>query len=88
MPIDDFLAHNQGLLDVKINDTNMFFLCNGNELKIFDLATLTAVKVIQTKTNQIQLVYSPFTSSSIIIYCLISLIQLLSIMTREAILKN
>jgi hypothetical protein len=60
-----FLTHDETLLDVKLNETHIFFLCSTNKLKIFDLRTLVIVKEITVKADQIELVSS--LSSSIIV---------------------
>jgi hypothetical protein len=53
-------------VDVKINETNIFFLCNTNKLKIFDLRTLVIVKEIIVKADQIELVTNSVSNSIIV----------------------
>jgi hypothetical protein len=65
--LEDILTSDEIIVDVKINEASILFLCNTNELMIFDLAKLATVKVIQTRADQIQLVFSKFTSSSMIV---------------------
>jgi hypothetical protein len=52
---DRFLSRNEGVVDLKMNDSYAFFLCNTKKLKIFDLKALALVKVIETNADQIQM---------------------------------
>jgi hypothetical protein len=58
LPLKDILEGDETIADVKINETNIFFLCSTNKLKIVDLRTLATVKVIEVKANQIELLPS------------------------------
>jgi hypothetical protein len=54
-PIESILASNDELImDLKMNDSLLFVLCDTRNLRIFDLPTFGPVKVMVTHANQIQ----------------------------------
>jgi hypothetical protein len=58
--LDGILARDEQVLDLKMNDTNIFFLCDTNKIKIVNISTFLLVRVIDSNGDQIQLLSTVF----------------------------